>query len=69
MCPTCDRLRDVDTPAGSGQLVCAQCGRVSTDGRGFRADVVPDYADEGEEPDAPELLAWCGECWQREFGE
>jgi hypothetical protein len=38
---------------------------VGGDGRGFRADLVPDDALEGEEPDAPELLAWCGACWER----
>ena len=67
MCSTCGRPRDVEAPAGDGELVCAQVPRRQQRRPRLPRDVVPDYAVEGEEPDAPELLAWCGECWQREF--
>jgi hypothetical protein len=67
ICSTCDRLREVEAPAASGKLVCAQCGLVSGSGRGFRATVVPDYVRQGEAREDPELLTWCSACWQREF--
>ena len=62
ICSTCDRLREVEAPAASGKLVCAQCGLVSGSGRGFRATVVPDYvATIPFERGAREILAWYDE--------
>jgi hypothetical protein len=67
MCSTCGR-GERWAPAGSGELLCEQCGRISADGCGFRAEVVPDDAVEGETRHAG-AARWCNECWRREFGE
>ena len=46
------------------ELVCVECGRRSEYGPRWRAEL---GADEGAE--TAELLTYCPECWEREFGE
>ena len=66
MCERCGRLRDVEAPAKSaGELVCVECGARSVDGVGWKAEVAPDLL---ERVDDDEVVAYCPECWTREFG-
>ena len=50
------------------RLVCAECGRESDDrAQGWRASFVS--ADDELPLQDDDLLAWCPECAEREFGE
>ena len=51
--------------SGAGELVCLECGAVSVDGAGWKAEVAPDLL---ERVDEDEVVAYCPECWEREFG-
>ena len=58
----CETLRPA--ASGAGELVCGECGAVSVDGAGWRAELAPD--DEGV--DALEVPVYCPGCWESEFG-
>jgi hypothetical protein len=63
----CRRLRVVDvSPPVRFVLVCAECG-VAGDGgmRGWRAYRADDLEDD---EDVPEVLIFCRDCAEREFG-
>ena len=49
----------------AGELVCVECGARSVDGVGWKAEVAPDLL---ERVDDDEVVAYCPECWTREFG-
>jgi len=68
MCARCGRLRDVEAPSasGAGELVCQECGAVSVDGAGWKAEVAPDLL---ERVDDDEVVVYCRTCWTREFRE
>ena len=44
-------------------LICIECGRVSDDGRGWKAE----WADPDDDPH--ELAVYCAYCWAREFDD
>jgi hypothetical protein len=46
------------------RLVCVECGLQSEHGIGWRAELAAD-----ENTEDPELLTYCPECWEREFGD
>jgi hypothetical protein len=47
------------------ELRCVECGRLPTTGAdGWKAEIGDDLRDD----DLPEVLRFCPECWQREFG-
>ena len=60
---------DLDHNADAGdwikarRLTCIECGRVSREAVGWRAEVAHDP--EGE--DEPEVVAYCPGCWSSEF--
>jgi hypothetical protein len=52
------------TPTYTNRLQCVECGRVSRDGeRGWTALLTVD------EDDPVDVVVYCPECNQREFGE
>ena len=50
-----------EPPAAVFPLICIECGRVSAERRGWKADLA--------DPDDPhELAVYCPGCWEHEFG-
>jgi hypothetical protein len=49
---------------GMADLVCVECGALSDDGRGWRAEIADDPRD--DEP--AEVALYCPACARREFG-
>jgi hypothetical protein len=48
------------------EVRCAECGRIAPpDAPGWKADIGDDPRDD----DPPEVVMFCPECWDREFGE
>ena len=48
-------------PHVTDPLVCANCGTVSEDGEGRKAEIAMDENDEGE------VVVFCPVCWESEF--
>ena len=44
-------------------LECVECGRVSGDGEGWRAEI----ANDPEDDEPAEVAVYCPACWEREF--
>jgi hypothetical protein len=49
----------------AAELVCDECGAVSNDGAGWKAE----FADAPLEHDPIEVAIYCPACWAREFEE
>ena len=54
--------RRAQQPRSVYPLICLECGRVSAEGRGWKAE----WADPDD--DFHELTVYCPACWKREFG-
>ncbi len=46
-------------------LNCVECGATTEEGRGWRAEYVRD----DEEQDLDEVVVYCRECWDYEYGD